>query len=77
MLFFEPPPPGIQSPDPVGLFFLCCGGLVALILYFLPSMIAFARHHRNAVAILVLNLFLGWTFLGWIISLVWSFTSDK
>jgi hypothetical protein len=44
-------------------------------LYFLPSIIAFKRGHPNAGAILVLNIFLGWTGLGWIGALVWSFTA--
>jgi hypothetical protein len=28
----------------------------------------------NSVAILMLNLFLGWTVIGWIIALIWSCT---
>jgi hypothetical protein len=39
-------------------------GLVLLPLYFLPSIVAFTRHHHNRVAILILNIFLGLTFLG-------------
>ena len=42
--------------------------------YFLPSLIAFAREHKNKLAIFLLNLLLGWTVLGWVISLVWSVT---
>jgi hypothetical protein len=44
-------------------------------IYFLPSIIAVARHHHNALAIFLLNLFLGWTMLGWVGSLVWSVTA--
>lgn len=40
--------------------------------YFLPSIVADHRKHRNATAIAVLNLFLGWTFAGWVIALVWA-----
>lgn len=43
--------------------------------YFIPTVIAFARGHHQKVAILVLNLFLGWSGLGWIGALVWSFTA--
>lgn len=43
--------------------------------YFLPATVAGVRRHRNATAILVLNLFLGWTFIGWVGALVWSFTN--
>jgi hypothetical protein len=54
------------------------GVIVILVgLYFLPTVIAASRGHKNAAAILVLNLLLGWTVLGWIIALVWSFTSSK
>ena len=42
--------------------------------YFLPSLIAFAREHKNRLAIFLLNLLLGWTVLGWVSSLVWSVT---
>lgn len=48
--------------------------LVVLIFafYFLPSLIAFLRNHKNKLAIFLLNLLLGWTVLGWVVSLVWS-----
>ena len=45
-------------------------------IYFLPYIIAKYSNHKNLNAIFVLNLFLGWTFLGWVISLVWSFKKD-
>ena len=50
-------------------------GLVALVLYFLPSVVASERRHRERRAIFVLNLLLGWTFIGWASALVWSLTS--
>jgi hypothetical protein len=48
--------------------------LVVLIsaIYFLPTLIAFLRQHKNSLAIFLLNLLLGWTVLGWVASLVWS-----
>ncbi|OGQ28976.1 MAG: hypothetical protein A2321_01055 [Omnitrophica WOR_2 bacterium RIFOXYB2_FULL_45_11] len=48
--------------------------LVVLIFafYFLPTLIAFLRQHKNKPAIFLLNLLLGWTVLGWVVSLVWS-----
>lgn len=49
--------------------------LVALGLYFLPTMISGARDHHNFGAIFALNLLLGWTLFGWILSLVWSLTA--
>jgi hypothetical protein len=44
-------------------------------LYFVPSVIAVARGHRNMNAIGVTNLVLGWTVLGWVAALIWSFTN--
>ncbi|MBU1808714.1 MAG: superinfection immunity protein [Candidatus Omnitrophica bacterium] len=40
--------------------------------YFLPTLVAFLRQHKNKLAIFLLNLLLGWTVLGWVVSLVWS-----
>jgi hypothetical protein len=42
---------------------------IGLGLYFLPYLVALGRHHKVA-PVFVLNLFLGWTGLGWIIALV-------
>ena len=46
-------------------------------LYFLPSIFAFRRNHPSKAAVLILNIFLGWTFLGWVVSLVWAFTDTR
>lgn len=51
-------------------------GILLWLLYFLPSIIALCRRHRNLIPIIVLNVFLGWTILGWIIALIWCFTAD-
>ena len=40
--------------------------------YFLPTLIAFLKDHKNKLAIFLLNLLLGWTALGWVGSLVWA-----
>ncbi len=47
-----------------------------LLFYFLPTIIAMLSGKLNILAILALNLFLGWTFVGWIIALVWALTND-
>ena len=41
-------------------------------IYFLPFLIALIRNHIDSTAIFVLNLFLGWTFFGWVVALVWA-----
>ncbi|MBO5912651.1 MAG: superinfection immunity protein [Clostridia bacterium] len=45
--------------------------LFAFALYFLPSIIALAKRNRRTKVILF-NIFLGWTVVMWIISLVWA-----
>jgi hypothetical protein len=51
-------------------------GLVAVVVlaavYFIPTIVAFSRHHRNRWLILVLNLAFGATLVGWVIALVWA-----
>jgi hypothetical protein len=60
--------------DPA-LGFAFLGALLGL--YFAPAIVASARKHHNTLAIFVLNFFLGWTFLGWVVALVWAFTADR
>jgi len=49
---------------------------VLAILYFVPAIVAHSREHNNAAAITVTNLFLGWTFIGWVAALIWASTSN-
>ena len=46
--------------------------LAAVPLYFFPTVIAGMRKHRELFAIFVLNAFLGWTYVGWVLALVWA-----
>ena len=45
--------------------------------YCLPTFIALGRGHPNCVPILVVNLSLGWTVIGWVGVLFWSFTRRR
>lgn len=45
-------------------------------LYFVPWIVAASRKHNNSGAIAVLNIFLGWTFIGWVAALVWAMTDN-
>jgi Superinfection immunity protein len=48
--------------------------LLALLtfLYFLPAFVAVLHNHPYAGSILVINVFLGWTLIGWTVALAWS-----
>ncbi len=43
--------------------------LVVLVLYFLPSLVALVRKVKHQGSVVVINLFLGWTFIGWVVAL--------
>lgn len=65
----------------MGFFEFLFGGFVGIIVfiiiiasYFLPTIIALLRRQPNSLAIFLLNFFLGWTFFGWVVALVWSVT---
>ena len=68
-----------------GLFLFAQGGeayvamtlgsvCISLMLYFLPPFIAGMRRHQNTTAIFFVTLLLGWTGIGWMAALIWSFT---
>ena len=46
-------------------------------LYFTGFLVAMKRNHRDCTAIFALNLLTGWTFIGWVISLVWALKVSK
>lgn len=54
------------------MFFL----LALFMAYIAPAIIAHMRKHKNVNAIFILNLFFGWTVLGWVGSLIWAATDN-
>lgn len=48
------------------------GFFLALLIYFIPTIIVMVTRHRSATPIVLLNLFAGWLLIPWIIALVWS-----
>ncbi|WP_221227707.1 superinfection immunity protein [Rhodocyclus tenuis] len=48
-----------------------------ILVYFVPAIVAYRRGHHQRNAIAILNLFLGWTLLGWVGALVWSATQVR
>lgn len=51
--------------------------IIALLLYFLPSFVATNKHKKQSLAIFFLNLFAGWTGIGWLIALIWAALYEK
>jgi len=50
--------------------------LYCLTIYITPSVIAFARGHRNFIPIMIVNCVLGFTGFGYLGALAWSFSSN-
>jgi hypothetical protein len=49
--------------------------IFVIALYFAPAIVAGVRHTHNATAILLLNIFFGWTIIGWFVALVMAICS--
>ena len=63
--------------DAVGIgFFLLIGFAIAASIYLIPSIIAIRSDHPNKTAIVVLNILAGWTFIVWVVALVWALTKS-
>lgn len=55
-------------------FVLLLLGIAGLLFYFAPAFVG--KDKKNFTSIFVLNLLLGWTFIGWVIALVWAYKND-
>lgn len=51
--------------------------LILIAIYFLPTLIANGRHLHERAGIAMVNLFLGWTFIGWVVALIWAITAPS
>lgn len=58
------------------IFFIVCA-VITIFFYLIPSFIAFSRKHDSKGWVLILNIFLGWTLLGWFFVLFWATFGQK
>ena len=61
----------------IAIFIVISIVLILITLYFIPSIIAIKKRHKDLSKILMINIFLGWTIVGWIISLVIVINKQK
>src|SRR5690606_38386484 len=66
----------VLSIDLTDIVFIVLINFAMVIIYLEPSMVAYFRCKQNKGAILALNILLGFTFIGWVIALVWALTQD-
>ena len=57
-----------------GVVFLACG-VIGLALYFLPTIVAVNRRVPNVGSVVVINIFLGWSFIGWVVAMAMAVRS--
>lgn len=70
----QTPPSGLNAFGKVisMLFFIA-----APLLYVLPTIEAALKRHRRLVPIAIVNMLLGWSFIGWVAAYVWSFVQSE
>ena len=57
-------------------YFILILAALAIIVYFIPSIIGLKRKIRNKEILVIVNLLCGWTCAGWILCLIWSITEQ-
>lgn len=51
------------------------GLIIIIALYFIPTIVAFSRKVTNVGSVFVINFFLGWSIIGWVVALAMSVKS--
>lgn len=51
--------------------------ILLIVLYFVPTLIAFSSNHPSSGSVFVINFFLGWTLLGWVLALALALMGVK
>ncbi len=64
-----------MSSDNAAILIVSLFVFVGLFFYFLPSLIG--NKKKNANTIFLVNLFFGWSAIGWIIALIWALKDER
>lgn len=67
----------IAGAGVLGIVCTVASVVLGLGIYLLPAGIAFLRGHQSSVAIALVTVLLGWSFIGWVVALVWAFTNPR
>lgn len=49
--------------------------IIGLAVYFIPTIVAYGNN--NSTTVFLVNLFFGWTLIGWVIALILAFADSK
>jgi hypothetical protein len=61
----------------MGVLMFVAVAVAGFLFYFLPSFIAMMRGHANLGPIIIVNFFLGWILVGWVVALAWAFSAQE
>ena len=50
---------------------------VVVAFYLIPTIIVVKRHHLQKIPIILINILLGWSLIGWVVALVWACMQSK
>ena len=72
-------PEGSEPLAPGWATYLALGSLLVflIVLYFPPTFFAYINRVRARRWILLCNVFLGWTIVGWFVCFAWAFSLDR
>lgn len=52
-------------------------GLLLIVLYFVPAIVANWRDVKDVGSVCVINLLLGWTLIGWVVALAMACRTER
>lgn len=50
--------------------------LIAMLVYYVPAVVAMSRNHKASLRIFLSCLFLNWTIIGFVVNLIWACGRD-
>jgi len=60
------------TAEDIIVFYMALALFSSIPVFFLPSIVSIIRGHPHQIPILILNIFLGLTMVGWVVALIWS-----
>lgn len=57
----------------LGLFVI----VIILAIYLIPTFVAISRKKENKTIIILMNVFLGWSIICWLLALLWAVSDDE
>lgn len=68
---------GTECSSTLALALKLATQVLIILVYLVPTMVAQRYQHPKQPAILLLNVALGWTIVGWVIALIWALNANS